>query len=67
MIRELFARWDAVLICILMLLMFAVLSIGVGVAVYLLVASFSPATLATSAGVLFFITMLSMFFRFLSE
>ena len=65
--RNLFGYWEAVLIVLMMLLMFAVLSVGAGVLVYVLMTSFSPAVLASCTGVLMFLALLFMFFKALSN
>lgn len=61
--RNLLSYWDAALVIVMMLFMFGVLSIGVGLAVYLLASSFAPAVLAMGAGALVFLALLFMFYK----
>lgn len=62
-----FASWDAVLIILAMILLFAVLSSGVAVLVYMLTASFTPKVLGAGSGMIAFAALLLMFYRFLSN
>lgn len=65
MVRELFAHWEAVLVIVSMLLLFAFLAFGVGLGVYFVTSNFAPKVLATCAAVFCFAALCLMFFRFL--